>query len=55
VKNHLTVRFEEIGMVKPSAGAVILMKSAVNAIVNLIKSDTVVFCGGSNNVRTIPI
>jgi hypothetical protein len=50
VKNHLTNKFEVIGMVKPGAGAEKLVKSAMSDMANLTKSDAVVFCGGSNDV-----
>jgi hypothetical protein len=49
-KNHLTNKFEVIGLVKPGAGAVILVKSAVSDVVNLTKRDIVVFSGGSSDV-----
>jgi hypothetical protein len=50
VKNHLTKKSEVIGLVKPGAGAEILVKYAMSDTVNLTKSDVVVFCGGSNDV-----
>lgn len=37
VKNHLSDKIEAIGLVKPGAAAVILVKSAVSDIVNLTK------------------
>jgi hypothetical protein len=50
IKNHLTTNFEVIGLIKPGVGAEILMKSAMSDIVNVTRSDVVVFCGGSNDV-----
>jgi hypothetical protein len=41
---------EVIGLVKPGVGVEILVKSAMRDMVNLTKSDVVVFCGGSNDV-----
>jgi hypothetical protein len=55
VKNHLSKNFEVIGLVKPGTGAEIIVNSAMSDIANLTKSDVVVFCGGSNDVRTMPI
>jgi hypothetical protein len=46
----LTNKFEVIGLVKSDVGAEILVKSAMSDMVNLTKSDVVVFCGGSDDV-----
>jgi hypothetical protein len=50
VENHLSNNFEVTGLVKPGAGAEILVKCAMSDIVNLTKSDVIVFCGGSKDV-----
>jgi hypothetical protein len=50
VKNHLTTNFEVIGLIKSGVGAEIVVKYAMSDIVNLTKSDVVVFLGGSNDV-----
>jgi lysophospholipase L1-like esterase len=50
VRNHLKKNFEINGLVKPGAGAEILANSAMSEMVNLTKSDVIVFCGGSNDV-----
>jgi hypothetical protein len=47
---HLKKNFEVTGFVKPGAGAEEIVNLAMSDIVNLTKSDMVVFCGGSNDV-----
>lgn len=36
------------GFVKPGAGTGFLVKSATSDIMNLTKSDVLIFCGGAN-------
>jgi hypothetical protein len=50
VQNHVNKNFEVSGLVKPGTGAEIILNLATSDIVNLSKSDVVVFCGGSNDV-----
>jgi hypothetical protein len=51
VQYHLNKNFGVTGFVKPGTGAEIIVNSAMSDIVNLSKSDVVVFCGGSNDVN----
>jgi hypothetical protein len=51
VQYHLNKNFEVTGFLKPGTGAEIIVNSAMSDIVNLSKSDVVVFCGGSNDVN----
>jgi hypothetical protein len=55
VQYHLNKNFEVTGFAKPGAGAEEIVNSVMSDIVNLLKSDVVVFCGGSNYVRTRPV
>jgi hypothetical protein len=50
VQHQLNKNFEVIGYVNPGSGAEEIVNSAMSDIVNLSKSDVVVFCGGSNDV-----
>jgi hypothetical protein len=50
VTNQPTNKFEVISLVKPGVSCEVLEKSAMSDMVNLTKSDIVVFCGGSSEV-----
>lgn len=50
VQHQLDKNFEVTGFVKPGAGAEKIVNSAMSDIVNLTKSDVVVFSSGSNDV-----
>ena len=43
-------KYDVQGLVKPSAGAGILVNTANSDITNLTKNDAVIFCGGANDI-----
>jgi hypothetical protein len=50
VQYHLNNNYEVIGFVEPGAAAEMIVNSTGSDIVNLTKSDAIVFCGGSHQV-----
>jgi hypothetical protein len=50
LKPHLRDKFEVSGLVKPGSCTNILVEAAKNDIMNLTKSDAIIFCGGSNDL-----
>jgi predicted phosphodiesterase len=48
VKTDIMDNLEVQGFVKPGAGTGFLVKSATSDIMNLTKSDVLIFCGGAN-------
>jgi hypothetical protein len=51
VKTDIMDYFKIQGFVKPGAGTDILVNSTTSNIMNLTKSDVLIFCGGANTVR----
>ena len=50
VKSEIKGNYDIQGLVKPGAGAGILVNTAKSDITNLTKNDVVIFCGGANDV-----
>jgi len=49
VKADIKDKYDVQGLVKPGAGAGILVSTANSDITNLTKNDVVIFCGGAND------
>jgi len=50
IKSEIRDKYDVQGLVKPDAGAGILVNTANSDITNLTKNDVVIFCGGANDI-----
>ena len=50
IKSEIKGNHDVRGLVKPGAGAGVLVNTANGDIANLTKNDVVIFCGGTNDV-----
>jgi hypothetical protein len=50
VKSKIKGSFDDMGIVKPGAGAGVLVNTANSDVANLTKSDVIILCGGSNDI-----